>query len=130
MKEECFSLHQCNVCFQLFQNRQPIFVDLLRAAFRVSRECDLSVDQRCNVEGCIRTLSESAKNRAIAIPVDLDVQVKPMFDKANVISMKTGVKWFNYSKLKREPSTVSDAFSRKISCHEYSFFLPPLNSKL
>ena len=61
-----------------FQTRQPVFVQLLSAAFRVS-QCHfvtLSVDQRVNVENCIRTLSEVAKARAIAIPSDLDMKVK------------------------------------------------------
>ena len=54
-----------------------MFVQLLSAAFRVS-QCHfvtLSVDQRVNVESCIRTLSEVAKARAIAIPSDLDMKV-------------------------------------------------------
>ena len=60
-----------------FQTRQPVFVQLLSAGFRVS-QCHfvtLSVDQRVNVENCIRTLSEVAKARAIAIPSDLDMKV-------------------------------------------------------
>ena len=60
-------------------------------------------------QGCIRRLSESAKSRAIAIPSDLDVQVKAMFDKANLISLKTGAKWLGFSKLKREPSNVGQS---------------------
>lgn len=59
----------------LFQTRQPVFVQLLGAAFRVSQCSWLTVDQRVNVENCIRTLSEVAKARGIAIPSDLDIQV-------------------------------------------------------
>ena len=94
----------------IFQTRQPIFVQLLNAAVQVVTKCNwLSVDQRVNVESCIRTLSEVAKSRAIAIPTDLDQQVKMLFDKANLISMKTGNKWISYSraKYKREPSQLS-----------------------
>ena len=58
-----------------FQTRQPVFVQLLGAAFRVSQCSWLTVDQRVNVENCIRTLSEVAKARGIAIPSDLDIQV-------------------------------------------------------
>ena len=53
-----------------------MFVQLLGAAFRVSQCSWLTVDQRVNVENCIRTLSEVAKARGIAIPSDLDIQVR------------------------------------------------------
>ena len=65
------------ISYLFFQTRQPVFVQLLSAGFRVS-QCHfvtLSVDQRVNVENCIRTLSEVAKARAIAIPSDLDMKV-------------------------------------------------------
>ncbi|CAB4057996.1 ITPR1 [Lepeophtheirus salmonis] len=58
-----------------YATRQPIFVQLLGAAFRVSQCSWLTVDQRVNVENCIRTLSEVAKSRGIAIPSDLDIQL-------------------------------------------------------
>lgn len=45
-----------NYCF--FQTRQPIFVQLLQAAFRISQCNWLIPSQRFNVENCIRTLSE------------------------------------------------------------------------
>jgi hypothetical protein len=66
----------CMRLFLLLQTRQPVFVQLLGAAFRVSQSSWLTVDQRVNVENCIRTLSEVAKARGIAIPSDLDIQVK------------------------------------------------------
>lgn len=44
-----------------FQTRQPIFVQLLQAAFRVSQCTWLTASQRFNVENCIRTLSEVGK---------------------------------------------------------------------
>ena len=61
------------------QTRQPVFVQLLGAAFRVSQCSWLTVDQRVNVENCIRTLSEVAKARSIAIPSDLDIQVETVW---------------------------------------------------
>ena len=77
-----------------FQTRQPVFVQLLSAGFRVS-QCHfvtLSVDQRVNVENCIRTLSEVAKARAIAIPSDLDMKVNQnafcLRDKFNIFSLQ------------------------------------------
>ena len=58
-----------------FQTRQPIFAQLLGATFRVSQCSWLTLDQRLNVENCIRTLSEVAKSRDIPISPDLDIQV-------------------------------------------------------
>lgn len=40
------------------QTRQPIFVQLLQAAFRVSQCSWLNASQRFSVENCIRTLAE------------------------------------------------------------------------
>lgn len=51
------------------------------------------MDQRVNVENCIRTLSEVAKARGIAIPSDLDIQVTAMFNKTAIISRQTTSKW-------------------------------------
>ncbi|XP_017780207.1 PREDICTED: inositol 1,4,5-trisphosphate receptor isoform X5 [Nicrophorus vespilloides] len=78
--------------------RQPIFVQLLQSAFRVSQCPWLAASQRFNVENCIRTLSEVAKNRGIAIPLDLESQVTSMFDKASILSRQTS-KWLQASKM-------------------------------
>ncbi|KAF5282120.1 hypothetical protein FQA39_LY17676 [Lamprigera yunnana] len=79
------------------QTRQPIFVKLLQSAFRVS-QCDwLTPPQRFNVENCIRTLSEVAKNRGIAIPLDLESQVNAMFNKATILTRQTS-KWLQAAK--------------------------------
>ncbi|KAK9889429.1 hypothetical protein WA026_004699 [Henosepilachna vigintioctopunctata] len=77
--------------------RQPIFVQLLQSAFRVSQCSWLSPPQQFNVENCIRTLSEVAKNRGIAIPSDLDSQVAGMFKKAVTLNRQTS-KWLQASK--------------------------------
>ncbi|XP_034937156.1 inositol 1,4,5-trisphosphate receptor isoform X4 [Chelonus insularis] len=74
------------------QTRQPIFVQLLHAAFKVSQCTWLNAGQRFNVENCIRTLSEVAKGRGIAIPTDLESQVANMFNKAAMLSRQT-TKW-------------------------------------
>lgn len=71
------------------QTHQPVFVRLLQAAFRLSTCTWLNLQQRMNVEGCIRTLAEIAKTRGIAIPVDLETQVGNMFDKSALISKHT-----------------------------------------
>ncbi|XP_071054904.1 inositol 1,4,5-trisphosphate receptor isoform X3 [Onthophagus taurus] len=77
--------------------RQPIFVQLLQSAFRVTQCPWLSASQRFNVENCIRTLSEVAKKRGIAIPLDLESQVVAMFNKATILSKQTS-KWLHASK--------------------------------
>lgn len=80
------------------QTRQPIFVQLLQAAFRVSQCSWLNASQRFNVENCIRTLAEVAKNRSIAIPSDLESQVASMFSKSSLLSRQTS-KWLQASKM-------------------------------
>ena len=115
--EENFSM-RTTTCYLLhrdkFQTRQPVFVQLLGAAFRVSQCSWLTVDQRVNVENCIRTLSEVAKARGIAIPSDLDIQVTAMFNKTALISRQTTTKWMQVARgPKREivtPVNVSLAF--------------------
>ncbi|XP_018320612.1 inositol 1,4,5-trisphosphate receptor isoform X2 [Agrilus planipennis] len=77
--------------------RQPIFVQLLHSAFRVSQCPWLTPSQRFNVENCIRALSDVAKNRGIAIPLDLEVQVNAMFNKAILLTRQTS-KWLQASK--------------------------------
>ncbi|KAK3929989.1 Inositol 1,4,5-trisphosphate receptor [Frankliniella fusca] len=72
------------------QARQPIFVKLLQSAYRVSQCSWLDPAQRIQVENCIRTLSDVAKNRSIAIPSDLESQVLAMFSKpAQLIRQNT-----------------------------------------
>ncbi|CAH1103547.1 unnamed protein product [Psylliodes chrysocephalus] len=78
--------------------RQPIFVQLLQSAFRVSQCPWLAASQRFNVENCIRTLSEVAKNRSIAIPLDLESQVSAMFNRATILTRQTS-KWLQASKI-------------------------------
>ncbi|XP_072755423.1 inositol 1,4,5-trisphosphate receptor-like isoform X2 [Anoplolepis gracilipes] len=77
--------------------RQPIFVQLLHAAFKVSQCPWLNAGQRFNVENCIRTLSDVAKGRGIAIPTDLESQVASMFNKAAMLSRQTN-KWLQAAK--------------------------------
>ncbi|XP_031782791.1 inositol 1,4,5-trisphosphate receptor isoform X4 [Nasonia vitripennis] len=77
--------------------RQPIFVQLLHAAFKVSQCVWLNAGQRFSVENCIRTLSDVAKGRGIAIPTDLESQVASMFNKAAMLSRQTS-KWLQAAK--------------------------------
>ncbi|MCJ8729113.1 hypothetical protein PDJAM_G00102300 [Pangasius djambal] len=75
------------------QTRQPVFVQLLQGVFRVYHCTWLVPSQRGSVEACIKVLSDVAKGRAIAIPVDLDCQVNNLFIKSNNIVQKTALSW-------------------------------------
>ncbi|XP_060816925.1 inositol 1,4,5-trisphosphate receptor isoform X15 [Bombus pascuorum] len=88
------------------QTRQPIFVQLLHAAFKVSQCVWLNAGQRFNVENCIRTLSDVAKGRGIAIPTDLESQVASMFNKAAMLSRQTS-KWLQAAKQPKIERTQS-----------------------
>ncbi|XP_043605368.1 inositol 1,4,5-trisphosphate receptor isoform X2 [Bombus pyrosoma] len=88
--------------------RQPIFVQLLHAAFKVSRCGWLNAGQRFNVENCIRTLSDVAKGRGIAIPTDLESQVASMFNKAAMLSRQTS-KWLQAAKQPKIERTQSQS---------------------
>uniref|UniRef100_A0A7M4FBH1 Inositol 1,4,5-trisphosphate receptor n=1 Tax=Crocodylus porosus TaxID=8502 RepID=A0A7M4FBH1_CROPO len=73
--------------------RQPVFVQLLQGVFRVYHCNWLMPSQKASVESCIRVLSDVAKSRAIAIPVDLDSQVNNLFLKSHNIVQKTAMNW-------------------------------------
>ncbi|XP_006846685.1 PREDICTED: inositol 1,4,5-trisphosphate receptor type 1 isoform X2 [Chrysochloris asiatica] len=75
------------------QTRQPVFVQLLQGVFRVYHCNWLVPSQKASVEGCIRVLSDVAKSRTIAIPVDLDSQVNNLFLKSHNIVQKTAMNW-------------------------------------
>ncbi|KAI1892732.1 hypothetical protein AGOR_G00136570 [Albula goreensis] len=75
------------------QTRQPVFVQLLQGVFRVYHCNWLIPVQKGYVESCIKVLSDVAKSRAIAIPVDLDSQVNNLFVKSNNIVQKTAMSW-------------------------------------
>ncbi|XP_061187355.1 inositol 1,4,5-trisphosphate receptor type 1-like isoform X4 [Saccostrea echinata] len=87
------------------QSRQPVFVKLLQGAFRVSDCPWLTGTQKYHVETCIKCLADIAKNRGIAIPVDLDSQVNQMFEKSNNVMNKAKL-WIN-SKLNKRESIAS-----------------------
>ncbi|GAA6088451.1 inositol 1,4,5-trisphosphate receptor type 1 isoform X3, partial [Tachysurus ichikawai] len=85
-----------SVLFFLFyvrQTRQPVFVQLLQGVFRVYHCSWLTPTQKASVESCIKVLSDVAKSRAIAIPVDLDSQVNNLFVKSNNVVQKTILNW-------------------------------------
>ncbi|XP_040201538.1 inositol 1,4,5-trisphosphate receptor type 2 isoform X3 [Rana temporaria] len=65
------------------QTHQPVFIQLLQSAFRIYNCTWPNPSQKSSVESCIKTLAEVAKNRGIAIPVDLDSQVNTLFLKSH-----------------------------------------------
>uniref|UniRef100_A0A8C7X1V3 Inositol 1,4,5-trisphosphate receptor n=1 Tax=Oryzias sinensis TaxID=183150 RepID=A0A8C7X1V3_9TELE len=75
------------------QTRQPVFVQLLQGVYRVYHCQWLIPTQKGFVESCIKVLSDVAKSRTIAIPVDLDNQVNNLFVKSNSIVQKTAMSW-------------------------------------
>uniref|UniRef100_A0A8C7FLM6 Inositol 1,4,5-trisphosphate receptor n=1 Tax=Oncorhynchus kisutch TaxID=8019 RepID=A0A8C7FLM6_ONCKI len=75
------------------QTRQPVFVQLLQGVFRVFHCNWLTPTQKASVEACIKVLSDVAKSRAIAIPVDLDSQVNNLFVKSNNVVTKSILSW-------------------------------------
>uniref|UniRef100_B3P2E7 Inositol 1,4,5-trisphosphate receptor n=1 Tax=Drosophila erecta TaxID=7220 RepID=B3P2E7_DROER len=81
----------------IVQSRQLIFVQLLQAAHRITQCRWLSLGDRFNVENCIRTLTESAKMRSIAIPPELEQQVATMSSKTAMLTRQT-TKWLLASK--------------------------------
>lgn len=97
------------------QTRQPVFVQLLQSAFRLSQCAWLSAAQRYNVESCIRTLSDIARCRSIAIPSDLDNQVTSLFNKPTLSSTKS-------SKLFRSARGSSAQLSRESSSNQVTNF--------
>ncbi|KAK3699926.1 hypothetical protein QZH41_016593, partial [Actinostola sp. cb2023] len=81
--------------------RQPVFVKLLRGAFRVSQCSWLSGSQKYQVEACIKALSDIAKTRGIAIPGDLETQIQALFTRSQLV-MKHTRHWLSHGKVRRE----------------------------
>ncbi|XP_069694590.1 inositol 1,4,5-trisphosphate receptor isoform X4 [Periplaneta americana] len=101
-----WSENTCSYSQETPTTRQPIFVQLLQAAFRMSQCTWLAAPQRFNVENCIRTLSEVAKSRGIAIPSDLEAQLASLFNKTAVLTRHTN-KWLLATKTPKMERTQS-----------------------
>ncbi|XP_066920904.1 inositol 1,4,5-trisphosphate-gated calcium channel ITPR1-like isoform X2 [Clytia hemisphaerica] len=65
--------------------RQPIFVSLLSALFRLSQCQWMTGTQKYQIETCIQNLLEIAKPRGIAIPSDLEVEVQSLVTKSKLV---------------------------------------------
>ncbi|XP_061583880.1 inositol 1,4,5-trisphosphate receptor type 1-like isoform X4 [Cololabis saira] len=90
---------------KITETRQPVFVQLLQGVFRVYHCSWLNPVQKAAVEACIKVLSDVAKSRAIAIPVDLDSQVNNLFVKSNNVVQKSILNW----RLSAKTSTRRDS---------------------
>nr|XP_045591972.1 inositol 1,4,5-trisphosphate receptor-like isoform X3 [Procambarus clarkii] len=86
------------------ETRQPVFVQLLHAVYRVSQA--VMGHQRVNVENCIKTLTEVARKHNISIPVDLEAQVVSMSQRTTSIMTRTASKWSNRA-TRRDASSTS-----------------------
>ncbi|XP_077386400.1 inositol 1,4,5-trisphosphate-gated calcium channel ITPR1 isoform X3 [Festucalex cinctus] len=84
---------QAAILGKITETRQPVFVQLLQGVFRVYHCNWLNPVQKASVEACIKVLSDVAKSRAIAIPVDLDSQVNNLFVKSNNVVQKSLLNW-------------------------------------
>ncbi|XP_007250632.3 inositol 1,4,5-trisphosphate receptor type 2 [Astyanax mexicanus] len=100
-----FSVNNSNL-----QTHQPIFIQLLQAAFRVYNCSWVSSLQKSNIEACIKTLSDVAKNRNIAIPVDLDSQVNTFSLKSHTNMVQRAAKDWRQSarRPRKEPLGAPD----------------------
>ncbi|XP_023671026.2 inositol 1,4,5-trisphosphate-gated calcium channel ITPR2 isoform X2 [Paramormyrops kingsleyae] len=87
-----FSVNNSNL-----QTHQPIFIQLLQSSFRLHNCTWISASQKANIEGCIRTLADVAKNRSIAVPVDLDGQVNTLCSKAHINMVQRAAKGWRMS---------------------------------
>uniref|UniRef100_A0A2A4JRB4 Inositol 1,4,5-trisphosphate receptor n=1 Tax=Heliothis virescens TaxID=7102 RepID=A0A2A4JRB4_HELVI len=90
------------------QTRQSIFVKLLQTTFSIYQCPWLTPPQKLNVEKCIRTLSEVAKSRSIAIPLELEAKIQTVFEKAAALSRQTS-KWLLASKTSKLEKMASQA---------------------
>ncbi|XP_075997943.1 inositol 1,4,5-trisphosphate-gated calcium channel ITPR2 [Genypterus blacodes] len=93
------------------QTNQPTFIQLLQSAFRICNCTWVNSAQKANIEGCIKTLADVAKARAIAIPVDLDSQVNALSLKVHTNLVQRAAKdWRSTARARprKEPLGVPD----------------------
>uniref|UniRef100_A0A8C1G5V6 Inositol 1,4,5-trisphosphate receptor n=1 Tax=Cyprinus carpio TaxID=7962 RepID=A0A8C1G5V6_CYPCA len=87
------------------------FVKLLQSACRLYNCTWLNSLQKTNIEGCIKTLADVAKSRAIPIPVDLDGQVNTLSLKTHTSMVQRAVKDWKLStrgRPRKEPFGAHD----------------------
>ncbi|XP_056117184.1 inositol 1,4,5-trisphosphate receptor type 2 isoform X2 [Rhinichthys klamathensis goyatoka] len=102
---------QFSVSNSNLQAYQATFIKLLQSACRLYNCAWLNSLQKTNIEGCIKTLNDVAKNRAIPIPVDLDGQVNALSLKTHTSMVQRAVKDWKLSargRPRKEPFGAHD----------------------
>ncbi|KAI2653478.1 Inositol 1,4,5-trisphosphate receptor type 2 [Labeo rohita] len=102
---------QFSVSNSNLQAHQAIFIKLLQSACRLYNCSWLNSLQKTNIEGCIKTLADVAKSRAIPIPVDLDGQVNALSLKTHTSMVQRAVKDWKLStrgRPRKEPFGAHD----------------------
>lgn len=87
-------------------SNQIVFIQIIQSAFKVSKCEWLLPAQRFNVENCIRTLTDIANNRGIAVPIELENQILRMFNKSAMLTRQTS-KWLLAAKQPKPERTQS-----------------------
>lgn len=67
------------------KSRQPIFVRLLSALFRLSQCTWMTGQQKYQIETCIQNLLEIAKPRGIVIPTALETEVQNLVTRSRIV---------------------------------------------
>uniref|UniRef100_W5LMA3 Inositol 1,4,5-trisphosphate receptor n=1 Tax=Astyanax mexicanus TaxID=7994 RepID=W5LMA3_ASTMX len=100
-----FSVNNSNL-----QTHQPIFIQLLQAAFRVYNCSWVSSLQKSNIEACIKTLSDVGKTVTLLSPVDLDSQVNTFSLKSHTNMVQRAAKDWRQSarRPRKEPLGAPD----------------------
>ncbi|KAG1937067.1 inositol 1,4,5-trisphosphate receptor type [Pimephales promelas] len=102
---------QFSVSNSNLQAHQATFIKVLQSACRLYNCTWLNSLQKTNIEGCIKTLNDVAKSRAIPIPVDLDGQVNALSLKTHTSMVQRAVKDWKLSargRPRKEPFGAHD----------------------
>ncbi|KAK3570412.1 hypothetical protein QTP86_019287 [Hemibagrus guttatus] len=83
---------QFSVSTSNLQTHQSTFIRLLQSVIRVCNCTWISPLQKTNIEACIKTLSDVAKSRSIALPVDLDSQLNLLSQKNHTTMVQRAAK--------------------------------------
>lgn len=92
----------------VLQTHQIIFIEIVQAAYRLTKCQRITPPHKFHVQNCIRTLTEVAQKRAITFPMELENQLLMMFNKSALLTRQTS-KWLLASKqpkIERAPSQV------------------------
>ncbi|CAM4581349.1 unnamed protein product [Leuciscus chuanchicus] len=102
---------QFSVSNSNLQAHQGTFIKVLQSSCKLYNCTWLNSLQKTNIEGCIKTLNDVAKSRAIPIPVDLDGQVNALSLKTHTSMVQRAVKDWKLSargRPRKEPFGAHD----------------------